>query len=161
MSQVGGGSWLSEAVDCQHAAQVPPTARLVTQHAACTAAGSEGSGCAGGNNSRTHLYGLPCCSVVMMGLRSFFWRFLPFMLSLLGVEEGAAAPATFLAFSMAAFLMPSEPFMMQRLGVWRCYCKRRLAGLPGSERWYTAVYRTAACERAHTRAVRQVVALAG
>ena len=77
-----------------------------------------------------------------MGLRSFFWRFLPFMLSLLGVEEGAAAPATFLAFSMAAFLMPSEPFMMQRLGVWRGYCKRRLTGFPGSERWYSADYRT-------------------
>jgi hypothetical protein len=64
------------------------------------------------NNAATHLYGLPpalaaCCSVVMMGFRSVL-RFLP-----LPLEVEDAALATFLAFSIAAFLMPSEPFMMQ------------------------------------------------
>jgi hypothetical protein len=62
----------------------------------------------------THLYGLApaaCCSVVMMGFRSCFLRFLPVFWPL---DE--ATLATFLAFSIAAFLMPSEPFMVQRLG---------------------------------------------
>lgn len=57
--------------------------------------------------SITHLYGLApaaCCSVVMMGFRSCFRRFWPL--------------ATFLAFSIAAFLMPSEPFMVRRLVDW-------------------------------------------
>lgn len=64
-----------------------------------------------GWRSQTHLYGLlpACCSVVMMGFRSCFLRFLPLFWPL---DE--AVPATFLAFSIAAFLMPSEPFMVQR-----------------------------------------------
>lgn len=63
--------------------------------------------------AKTHLYGLPplaaCCSVVMMGFRSVL-RFLP-----LPLEVEDAALATFLAFSIAAFLIPSEPFMMVQL----------------------------------------------
>lgn len=63
--------------------------------------------------AKTHLYGLPplaaCCSVVMMGFRSVL-RFLP-----LPLEVEDAALATFLAFSIAAFLIPSEPFMMLQL----------------------------------------------
>jgi hypothetical protein len=58
-------------------------------------------------HSITHLYGLApaaCCSVVMMGFRSCFLFFWP--------------EATFLAFSIAAFLMPSEPFMVRRLVDW-------------------------------------------
>jgi hypothetical protein len=62
---------------------------------------------------KTYLYGLPplaaCCSVVMMGFRSVL-RFLP-----LPLEVEDAALATFLAFSIAAFLIPSEPFMMMQL----------------------------------------------
>lgn len=61
--------------------------------------------------SQTYLYGLlagPCCdSVVIMGFRSCFLRFLP----LFPFDEATALP-TCLALLMAAFLMLSEPFMM-------------------------------------------------
>jgi len=93
---------------------MPPTARLVTPTGAAwhvirvCALQEDNTGLRG----RTHLYGLApaaCCSVVMMGFKSCFLRFLPVFCWPL--DE--AAFATFLAFSIAAFLIPSEPFMLQ------------------------------------------------
>lgn len=63
---------------------------------------------------QSHLYGLPsaifCCSVVIMGLRSCFLRFLP-LLVLLPLDV-AALTACF-ALLVTAFLI-SDPFMVMR-----------------------------------------------
>jgi len=66
--------------------------------------------------SKTHPYGFPpaacCCSVVIMGFKSCFLRFLPLLLPL-PLPLLVAAPATCFALLMAAFLMLSLPFMMR------------------------------------------------
>ena len=112
--------------------RMPPTARLVTHKGAachkgmCIAReGRQGRTDNTKLHGITHLYGLApaaCCSVVMMGFRSCFLRFLP----VFWLDE--ATLATFLAFSIAAFLIPSEPFILQRL---RWYMVRLRRVLPG------------------------------
>jgi hypothetical protein len=127
-SQVKCGCGLAErAVEArweqQAQVRMPPTARS-SRYSAChkgmciarkqTRQGREGKYMTA--RYITHLYGLApaaCCSVVMMGFRSCFLRFLPVFWPF---DE--AALATFLAFSIAAFLMPSEPFMVRRLVDW-------------------------------------------
>lgn len=57
----------------------------------------------------THLC---CCSLVMMGLSSFFRLFFPLLLPFDDDEVGVAALASPFALLMAAFLRPSLPLFM-------------------------------------------------